>query len=697
MVFSLLLGLSPVAQAQFVGTASWRLPNGSLSISDGPTYSYGTLSINGSSDKVFTLSTDRGRIFGMGGTTFSSGVYSYKGGNYPGTGGDCTTFLQPLSSCSVVVTSTSNTGGTFNSDLVINYNTGSAFTTFMRALRTVFFDTTAQLAWSNPAPFVKVNDCTLFTLQRQDSAGNPVSLGTTTLGTLVINNATATAFYSTSACSSARTVGTIAAGSTGVGLYLRSTTGNQSGILVATNGGVTSASHNVNITTVPIRIEMTVAPNIETNTCTAFNLETTDSAGFPSSVGANTTINLTTNGANSFYSNSGCSTLITAATMASGSSSQVAYTQNATVQAGRTLTATDGSGTMATANKNVNFVAALTWWNLAYQKRMRIDVSNLDQAVGFTNQPILVTLNSSNINYSDFLPQGADVRFVDEDDATELPFEIEYWSTIGNSQIWVLVPAITASSSADFIYMYYNNPSAVDGQNPNPVWTNYWAVWHLGEDPTTAAPQYMDSTSNGRNGTAINSPTRGPGQIGDAANLSSATDYIRINTDLAPVAGASSTVSFWLRTSQTGSANPWTAPGIMGVEQGGGGNDIFYGWLDTAGNIGVQAGNGAAAKSSYVVNNNAWRHVTITRSAAAGGTVGFYINGVVTATASSDAGNKTLSFDRLGQMVNTGAANFNGFLDEVRIVSGVRTAAQIRADFKYMSNTHLTYNTPETQ
>lgn len=254
-VLFLLTNFVFVAKAQMIAPPLWRLPNGSLSISDGPTFSYGTISVNGSSDKIFTLSTDRGRIFGMSGTTFSSGVYSYKGGTYPGTGGDCSTTLQPLTSCSVVVTATSNSAGTFGSNLAINYNTGSAFSTFMRALNTVFLDATAQLAWSNPLSYVKVNDCNQFTLQRQDSAGNPVSLASVTVGTLVVNNAVNTQFFSTSACTSARTIGTIESGSTGVALFLRSTTGNQSGILVATNGGVTSASHNVNVTTSPIRIE----------------------------------------------------------------------------------------------------------------------------------------------------------------------------------------------------------------------------------------------------------------------------------------------------------------------------------------------------------------------------------------------------------------------------------------------------------
>ena len=96
---------------------------------------------------------------------------------------------------------------------------------------------------------------------------------------------------------------------------------------------------------------------------------------------------------------------------------------------------------------------------------------------------------------------------------------------------------------------------------------------------------------------------------------------------------------------------------------------------------------------SFIVSNNAWRHVSITRNSATGAVV-FYINGVQSGSATSETGNKTLAFTYLGRMVN--ALNYNGLMDEVRIYSSVQTAAQVLADFKYMSNTHLIYNSIET-
>ena len=76
----------------------------------------------------------------------------------------------------------------------------------------------------------------------------------------------------------------------------------------------------------------------------------------------------------------------------------------------------------------------------------------------------------------------------------------------------------------------------------------------------------------------------------------------------------------------------------------------------------------------------------------------FYVNGVQNGTATSETGNKTTYFDLLGEIGDTGGTpvNYNGYLDEVRIFSSVQSAAQILADFKFMSNTHIIYNSIET-
>jgi hypothetical protein len=180
-------------------------------------------------------------------------------------------------------------------------------------------------------------------------------------------------------------------------------------------------------------------------------------------------------------------------------------------------------------------------------------------------------------------------------------------------------------------------------------------------------------------------------------SLPGANDSIDLNVDLSPVLGASSTFSAWMKSTQVGNNTNWLAPGITGVEQAGGGNDIFFGHIDGTGRICVSAGNGAQAKSNFVVNDNAWRHVSITRSSV-NGAVQFFVNGVLNGSGTSESGNKTTYFDEFGVIGDTGGtpSNFNGDLDEIRIFSTVQSADRIKADYKYMVDTHLEYGTPET-
>ena len=65
--------------------------------------------------------------------------------------------------------------------------------------------------------------------------------------------------------------------------------------------------------------------------------------------------------------------------------------------------------------------------------------------------------------------------------------EIEEWDEAGSSFVWVNVPQIDGSSQSDFMWMYYNNTNASDGQDVNGTWdSNFVGVWHLKEDPNVA-------------------------------------------------------------------------------------------------------------------------------------------------------------------------------------------------------------------
>lgn len=665
-----------------------------LTISDGPTYSFGTVATSTPTDKSFAVTnTGSAAASNVSAAAFSNAAYTFKGGSYPGTGGTCSTQISPSGSCTIVVTANSASIGTIADTITINFRSPAVNATATRAITATFANTATQLAWSSPPNFIRVNECIPLTLQRQDSAGNPVITGgVTTISNLLFNNGVTGTYFSDSGCTATITASTIAAGANSVVVYFRNTTSAQTGILVATATGLVGASRNVTITTNPTRLFNNPSPTIKTSTCTIVPISTVDNNFFPSNATGNVTVNLTTSGSNTFFSDSGCLSSITSTTILAGTNTVNVYTSNATVESA-TLTATDAAALLSASNKSVNFNSSLTWWNSSWINRIRIDINNADQAAAFTNQPVLVRLNSNRIDYSSIKANGADIRFIASDDTTVLDHEIDYWNASGNSDVWVEIPNIASSSTTGYFYMYYNNPGAIDGQNRNGVWSNFWSVWHLGDNPSGTAPQYVDSTGSGRNGTATNSPLRGSGVIGQASDFtSSATDYIAVATNLTALSTGDFTFSAWMRTTATGVANPWSSPGLTGIEVGGGSTDIFVGWIDNTGLIGITAGNTPHAKSNFIVNNNAWRHVSMTRNYTTGAAV-FYINGIANGSATTTVPASITAFNRLGAVVN--GVNYSGFLDEVRIYNSVRNADQILADFKYMADTHLLYGSVE--
>ena len=177
-----------------------------------------------------------------------------------------------------------------------------------------------------------------------------------------------------------------------------------------------------------------------------------------------------------------------------------------------------------------------TWWNAQWQNRTKITFDNTGSTGNLTNFPVLVSVSTAaNVDFAKIEPGGTDIRFVDDDDATPLAYEIEKWDDgAETATVWVKVPQIV-SSNTDFIYIYYNNPSAGDGQNPSGVWDiNHVGVWHMDENGAGVADEFVDSsgTSNhgeGGSGTAGKVPTQiTTGKIGNAQTFDNTDDHVNI-------------------------------------------------------------------------------------------------------------------------------------------------------------------------
>ncbi|KPJ58208.1 MAG: hypothetical protein AMJ46_14510, partial [Latescibacteria bacterium DG_63] len=191
-----------------------------------------------------------------------------------------------------------------------------------------------------------------------------------------------------------------------------------------------------------------------------------------------------------------------------------------------------GAGGWFDANENTSGNPYGNWWDGSWSKRRKITFDNLTQTENLAGFPVLIKIDSSRIDYAQTQNQGQDIRFVDDDGTTLLSHEIEEWNEAGTSCVWVKVPQIDGSSDTDFIWMYYGNPSAPDGQDRNAVWdSNFKGVWHLKESGTGTANEFNDSTSNnnhgqGGKGYSGYTPTQSAGQIGYGQTFDGVNDFI---------------------------------------------------------------------------------------------------------------------------------------------------------------------------
>ncbi len=183
----------------------------------------------------------------------------------------------------------------------------------------------------------------------------------------------------------------------------------------------------------------------------------------------------------------------------------------------------------------------------------------------------------------------------------------------------------------------------------------------------TLAGNLSDQIGNNNNGT----PVSGDAFESIGMNFANRTAGVPLkNNSVATVLGGTASLSFYMKTTQAGGPNSWTAPGIFGRDQSGGADDVFWGWLDNGGRIKLSVGNDAGTTSTAVVNDGAWHHVVLTRDAASGAQA-MYVDGVKT-TSAGLTGNKGLSnkFQVMGQ-IQGNAALFKGTLAEVRVYGRV--------------------------
>ena len=352
------------------------------------------------------------------------------------------------------------------------------------------------------------------------------------------------------------------------------------------------------------------------------------------------------------------------------------------------------------------------WWDSNWAYRKTVTFNNSLQQEDLTNIPILVKLNASNFNFLKAKSNGEDIRFIGSNDSQALSYEIEKWDS-ANSQawIWVKVPLIRASSSSDFIYMYYGNSKASDGQNISDVWSNgYAGVWHMKEASGTTL---ADSTANANNATkaGVSNPIyTGSDPLDGAQNFNSSgsSDYAFVN-DSSSLNVSSITVETWVKFNSL--INPATNSHFEALLSQRGGNNGTSGieesfWFGKYSNdtVTMTVTPGGTGIETWITGTTAlqtgkWYDMVATYDEK---NIKIYLDGKLETTAPQT----TPIYDssrplRIGDTLNgdpsspTIGGSFNGIMDEARISNTARSANWIAAQYQSENGNFNTFGTEE--
>jgi hypothetical protein len=363
-----------------------------------------------------------------------------------------------------------------------------------------------------------------------------------------------------------------------------------------------------------------------------------------------------------------------------------------------------GDGAIVLTDSNIVQTDGQTtfWLDTAWTRRIRLTFDNTTRPEDLLGFPVLVVLDSTRIDYSDTAAGGKDLRFVDADNQTDLPHEIERYNDRGRSFVWVRVPKIDRASGSDFIWLYYGNAASADRQNAAAVWNSgYVGVWHLSGD-------FDDATGNGLQATNYGS-TSAAGQIAGCRAFDG-NDYLEL-PNRSSLALDQLTVELWFSSTQRWDATYWPGSAVLisRATASWQSNDwsLIAGRKDAeAGDmgrviLGVGAATGWAASSEPVIysntgkNDGLFHQAVWTRTTA--GKNRLFIDGVEEDSVTD--GGDTISPDRpiqIGGDPRHGNSSYLiGRIDEVRISKVVRSPHWVNAEHTAMADKLIGYGTPE--
>ncbi|MDA8091387.1 MAG: DUF2341 domain-containing protein [Nitrospiraceae bacterium] len=319
---------------------------------------------------------------------------------------------------------------------------------------------------------------------------------------------------------------------------------------------------------------------------------------------------------------------------------------------------------------------AHAWWDGKWHDRRKIQFDTSPSGAGIkedvSDVPVLVRLHTGNFSFSNAKSDGSDLRFIGADDKSPLKYHVEKFDTKEEiALVWVSVPRLSGNSNQNFIWMYYGNPSATDGQDKGGTYdVNQSAVFHFNEPD--GLPK--DATSYGNNATLFTGKLGLPSVTGNGAEFTGAGSMMKIAKSSSLDGSKGFTFSAWVRLSQPendalifswGDGSQSIIAGLDGLQA--------YGGMRSGG------GNAVTPKTAALMPKQ-WHYLAMTIDP--GKMMTLYLDGNMAASGRLSGSAASPSGDIVIGASAKGGNNFIGDLDEVQLSNVARPAPWIKASFQ---------------
>jgi len=305
------------------------------------------------------------------------------------------------------------------------------------------------------------------------------------------------------------------------------------------------------------------------------------------------------------------------------------------------------------------------------------------------NFPLLVRFDATNFDFTQARDSGQDVRF-GKTDGSPLPYEIEQWDPASRqAAIWVRMDTVRGNSSDQFIIMQYGNPLAASVSNGAAVFDTadgFAGVWHFAEAYWTSTIQnFADATSNKINGVAmggVTSTNSAASPLGQALFFDGIDDYGALG-DAGPLKIATKTISVWANPVEL--SDPQTHKMILSA---GSGNAQYYVSFNAdqmymSSNDSNDEQRAADVSPVASVRIGQWHLYTWTIAIESDTVImSGFVDGTEQSRIVRTGGDGSVYGSNFQIAGFDGSDLFKGYLDELRIVKGARSAAWIRLSFE---------------